>query len=81
MVATTASGGVDTTKRKYWGIGSTKSTDLRLGVIASPYLRTPKMGNNGEDFSSENWTYGVTASYGICMVTARGFRFSNGTGV
>ena len=79
-VATNATGGVDTSKRLYWGIASSKATDLRMGIIAEPYMRMPAEGNNGADFSSENWTYGVTASYGICMVTARGFRFSNGSG-
>jgi len=75
-LATTATGGVDTTKAKYWGIASTANSQLHLGVLQEPILKTPRDGNNGEDFSTENWNYAARSSYGIAMVGARWIKFS-----
>jgi hypothetical protein len=43
-------------------------------------LKTPADGNNGEEFSSENWKYLTAATYWMCIVTGRWIKGSNGTG-
>lgn len=78
LVATTAAGAVDATKRRYWGLASTKMTDAHLGIWESPHLKTPSELNAGEDFSTDDWTFGVRAGYGIGIVTGRWIKFSSG---
>jgi hypothetical protein len=34
-----------------------------LSVLEAPYVKSPADGNNGEDFSSENWNYLTAATY------------------
>jgi len=70
-VATTATWAVDTTKRKFWGIASSKNSSFYLSVLEEPYLKTPMDGNNGEEFSSENWNFLAATTYGIVIVDAR----------
>jgi hypothetical protein len=41
-------------------------------------IKNPSNGNNGEDFSSENWNYLAAADYGIAIVTGRWIRISKG---
>ena len=79
-IATTAAGWVDTTKRKYWGIFSGTDSDFYFASLESPYLKTPTDGNNGEDFSSENWNYLAGTTYGIAIVTGRAIKISKGDG-
>lgn len=79
-LATTATGAVDTSKRKYWFLASTADSDFYLSVLEAPYLKTPADGNNGEEFSSENWKYLTAATYGIAIVTGRWIKGSNGSG-
>ncbi len=81
LVATTATGAPDTTKAKYWGIASSANSQLQFGVAEAPYLKTPTEGNNGEDFSTENWRFGAHASIIMAVVSGRWVKFSNGTGV
>ena len=76
-LATTATGAVDTSKRKYWFLASTADSDFYLSVLEAPYLKTPADGNNGEEFSSENWKYLTAATYGIAIVTGRWIKGSN----
>jgi len=78
-IATTATGAVDTTKRKYWFLAASRQSDLHLGVLNEPYLKTPAAGNNWEDFLSENWNYTGTATYLIAWVTGKWIRGSNGS--
>ena len=75
-IATTADGGVDTTKRKYWGIYSGNDSDFYFSSLEAPYLKTPTDGNNGEEFSSENWNYLAGTTYGITIVTGRALKIS-----
>jgi len=75
-VATTAAGAVDTTKRKYWGIYSSMDSDFYFSTLEAPYLKTPTDGNNGEEFSSENWNYLAGTTYGIAIVTGRAIKIS-----
>ena len=69
-LATTATGAIDTTKRRWWGIASTKDSSFNLEVLEAPYLKAPADGNNGEEFSTENWSYLGAGSYGIAITDA-----------
>lgn len=79
-VATTASGSVDSTKAKYWGLASSMASSAYLGILEEPRLKTPAAGNNGEDFSTDDWTFGVRAGYYVCIAGAVWFKFSSGDG-
>jgi len=79
-IATTAAGWVDTTKRKYWGIYSGTDSDFYFSTLEAPYLETPTDGNNGEEFSSENWNYLAGTTYGITIVTGRAIKISKWDG-
>lgn len=78
LVTTTAAGAVDATKRRYWGLASSSMTDAHLGIWESPHLKSPADLNAGEDFSTDDWTFGVRAGYGIGIVTGRWIKFSSG---
>lgn len=80
LVATDANGLVDTTKQKYWGIASSLYTTAHLLVWEEPRLKTPSEGNNGEDFATDDWTFGVRAGYGIATVTGNWIQVSKGDG-
>lgn len=77
-LATDANGGVDSNKRKYWFLADTRTSDFYLSILEEPYLKTPMDGNNGEDFSSENWNYLAAGTYGMAIVTGRWIRGSKG---
>lgn len=79
-IATTATGATDSTKRKYWALIASKQSSMYFTVLNEPYLKTPMDGNNGEEFSSENWNYMAVADYGIVIVSPEWIRFSTGTG-
>ena len=79
-LATTANGAVDTDKKKYWFLASTKDSDFYLSILEAPYLKTPADWNNGEEFSSENWKYLTAATYGIAIVTGRWIKGSTWAG-
>lgn len=78
LVATTAAGVPDNTKRRYWGIASSEMSDAHLGIWEEPHLKTPSDLNAGEEFSTDNWQYGVRAGWGIGIVTGRWIKFSSG---
>ena len=78
LVATTAAGLPDNTKRRYWGISSSKFTDAHLGIWEPSHLKTPSDLNAGEEFSTDDWNFGVRAGYGIGIVTGRAHKFSSG---
>ena len=78
-LATTVNGATDTSKKWYWFLASTKDSDFYLSILEAPYLKTPTDGNNGEEFSSENWKYLTAATYWMCIVTGRWIKGSNGT--
>lgn len=79
-LATTASGGVDSTKSKYWGIASSMYSSLKYAELEAPYLKTPSAGGNGEDFSSENFNYLNGATYAIATCAGRWIHMSKGNG-
>lgn len=78
LVPTTAAGLVDATKRRYWGIASNMISDAHLAVWEEPHLKTPSNLNAGEEFSTDDWNFGVRAGYGIGIVTGRWVKFSSG---
>jgi len=77
-VATTAAGAPDSTKAKYWGIASSAYSTLYLGVWEEAHLKTPAALNAGEEFSTDDWNFGLRAGYGIVTVSASWFKFSSG---
>lgn len=77
-LATTPNGAVDSSKAKYWFLASTKDSDFYLCMLEAPYLKTPSDGNNGEEFSSENWNYLTAATYWMAIVTGRWIKGSKG---
>lgn len=78
LVPTTAAGASDNTKRRYWGIASSMISDAHLGVWEAPHLKAPSDLNAGEEFSTDDWNFGVRAGYGIGIVTGRWIKFSSG---
>lgn len=78
-LATTVNWATDTSKKGYWFLASTNDSDFYLAVLEAPYLKSPADGNNGEEFSSENWKYLTAATYGMCIVTGRWIKGSNGS--
>jgi hypothetical protein len=79
-IATDKNGAVDTSKRKYWGIASSMRSTAHLGIWEEPHLKTPSEGNNGEEFATDDWNYGVRAGYGICIIDGGWLKFSAGDG-
>jgi hypothetical protein len=81
LVATDASGNVDSTKATYWGLASTMFTSAYLGMHEEPRLKTPPTdGNNAEEFSTDDWNFGTRAGYFICIVSGNWIKFSEGDG-
>lgn len=78
LVPTTAAGLTDATKRRYWGIASSMISDAHLGIWEAPHLKSPSDLNAGEEFSTDNWQYGVRAGWGIGIVTGRWIKMSSG---
>lgn len=79
-IATTATGATDSSKDKYWALIASQASDFHLAILENPYLLTPKKGNNGEDISTETWTYVAWGTRGITIVTPKWIRLSNGSG-
>lgn len=75
-IATTETWQVDTTKRKYWGLVSSRTSDLNLAILNEPYVKTPMDWDNWEEFSSENWNYLSATDVWIATVTWKWLRWS-----
>lgn len=73
-LATTATGAPDTTKRKYWFLAASASSDFYFYSLVEPYVNAPKDGNNGESFASENWSYLTGATYLMAIVSGKWIR-------
>lgn len=80
LVATDNAGLVDSTKAKRWGIASSTTTSAHLLVWEEPHLKTPSVGSNGEEFSTDDWNFGVRAGYGIAVVNGQWLHVSLGDG-
>jgi len=79
-IATDANGAVDATKRKYWGLASTLYSSAHLGIWEEPRLKVPQDLNAGEEFSTDDWNFGVRGGYGICIVAGSWIKVSTGDG-
>ena len=79
-VATTAAGARDTAKRYYWGLASSQYSTAYLGVWESAHLKKPAPLNAGEEFATDDWSFGARAGYGIAIVSASWFKISTGDG-
>lgn len=79
-LATDANGNVDSTKAKYWGVASSQSSSAYLGVHEEPHMKAPTApsGTSAEDFSTEDWNFGVAGGWMIVVVGASWFGFSSG---
>lgn len=80
-VPTDANGAVDSTKAKYWGLGSTQNSSAFLGINEEPRLKTPTTeGGAATEFSTEDMNFGAAAGYFIVIPGARWFTLSTGDG-
>lgn len=80
-VATDKDGAVDSTKAKYWGVASSDYSTFYLGMHEEPRLKTPPVaGSNAEEFSTDDWNFGVRAGYMVVIVSASWIGFSSGDG-
>lgn len=77
-IATDAFGQPDSTKTKYWGLASTLFSTAHLAVWEEPHMKVPQTLNAGEEFSTDDWNFGVRAGYGICIVNGAWIHFSSG---
>jgi len=80
-LATTATAGRDSTKKRWWGMLScygnpTNSFQAYYGIFERANMKMPNAGNNGEDFSNDDWKYGVRGSMGQTVLSARGLVMS-----
>lgn len=80
-IATNVTGGVDSTKRKYWFLASSQLAPIFYGELEAPYVKTPMDGNNGEDAMTENWNFVSFARYGIAVPSPIGILGSRGDGL
>lgn len=80
LLATDKNGAVDTTKRKYWGLASTGYTTAYINTWEEPHMKVPSALNAGEEFSTDDWNFGVRAGYGIAIVNGVWVKVSYGNG-
>jgi len=79
-LATDAKGAPDATKAKYWGIASSKYSTAYLGIEERENAIPPIVGSNSETFSTQDLSWLVTGSWGICIVGANWIKMSSGDG-
>ena len=79
-LATTATGGYDSTKRNWWGLVATGkgagAWQAYFAIWERPYLVDPISTPSLVDGHADIWTYGVRTSYDIAIVSGRGFIIS-----
>ena len=76
-LATSATGARDSTKKRYWFLVSATGNantgwQAYHGVFETMNLKTPTAGSNGEDFSNDDWKFGVRGSHSIATLSGRG---------
>ncbi|MCX6822223.1 MAG: hypothetical protein NTW30_05615 [Candidatus Aenigmarchaeota archaeon] len=62
-LATDASGNPDSTKTNYWMLADLSHTDAILEIAENPTFTAPKVGGNGEDFLTDDWSFKSSATY------------------
>jgi hypothetical protein len=80
-LATTATGARDATKKRWWILlaqygNPTNSWQGYYGIFENANLKTPADGKNGEDFSNDDWKYGVRGSMGVVALSGCGLAAS-----
>ena len=74
QLATTATGAVDSTKRKYWFLASLgmgmNGLQAYYGEWEAPNMKPT--GGNMENPHTDVWSYGTRAGYGFVFVSGRG---------
>lgn len=78
LLATDANGLVDSTKAKYWGLVSTEATSAHALIWEEPRLKTPTEGSNGEEFSTDDWNFGVRGGFGLAILNGQWIHVSKG---
>lgn len=76
----TAAGAKDSTKANRWGLASSKASTFYHDVYMAPQMRTPAIGNNGENPDTLDWQFTSIGAHNSCIVTGRGFLISLGDG-
>lgn len=79
-LATDNLGASNSDKRRYWGLSSSKWTDIWMGIWEKPHLKTPANLNAGEEFSTDDWNFGVRFGFDIGAVTGKSIVMSDGLG-
>jgi len=80
-VATDKDGAPDSTKAKYWGVASSTYSTLMLGMHEETHLKTPPAdGKSNEEFSTDDWNFGVRGGWMIVTVSASWIGMSSGDG-
>lgn len=79
-LATTATGAYDSTKAKYWAYVAKGEWEAHLAMWEQANLKMPTTTNNGEDIHNDDWTFGTRGTYGIAVVSPKGFLLSTGLG-
>lgn len=78
---TTAAGANDSTKSKRWGIASSEMSTAYLGMNEEPHLKAPPVtGANNEEFSTDDFNFGVRGGWMIVVVSASWVSVSYGNG-
>jgi hypothetical protein len=60
---TDLSGNPDTTISAYWMLADVAHTDAILEIAENPTFTAPKIGGNGEDFLTDDWSFKSSATY------------------
>jgi len=79
-MASTATGANDSTKDKYWFVVAKGQWQAYYGEWEPVRLITPSPGNNGENVSTDDWTYGTRNARGHRVVSGKGLIHSTGLG-
>src|SRR3990167_789897 len=79
-VATVAAGGIDTTKRRYWGLAASAYSSAYLAVWDEASMTPPSAGSNQEDSQTDDWDFKIRGAWGITLVGANYLAFSSGDG-
>lgn len=78
---TTAAGANDSTKSKYWGVASSEMSSAYLGMHEEPHMKAPPVnGSNGEEFSTDDFNFGVRGGWMIVIAGAGWIALSKGDG-
>ena len=78
-LATDSLGNPDTTKVNYWILADLSHTDAILEISENPTFTAPKIGGNGEDFLTDDWSFKSSATYDYGVADFKWAVGSNGT--